>query len=260
MKRNLEITRTDQSVNQFSHSVVWSSPQCKPFSRVSSTLPPSRSSPVYSWSRKYIQPWSSIFAVCLHFIVWSLIFLFRYSTAYTMLPVFSLVVDRDVTATNALTYPELYKVMKGRGLGQPWIDIDLIILWLSTYLPIGNIRTAVLAGSRKGAESVVQDILHLGVDIIVPGSGDHVWSHYLLRSGKEEERDNGDWPRGGGGITMITVIHLSSGFPAHRFHHFLCSDHHWTHYGRHDDTHLALGYARCTGTVSYGSYGSREVL
>lgn len=88
--------------------------------------------------------------------------------------------------------------------------------------PIGNIPTAVLAGSRKGAESVVQDILHLGVDIVVPGSGDHVWSHYLLRSGEKEERDR----REGGGMTMITVIHLSSGFSSHRLDHFLCIDHH----------------------------------
>ncbi|KAK5965888.1 hypothetical protein GCK32_005148 [Trichostrongylus colubriformis] len=54
----------------------------------------------------------------------------RYSTAYTMLPVFSLVVDRDVTATNALTYPELYKELgKGRSLSYKtfciWVMISL---------------------------------------------------------------------------------------------------------------------------------------
>ncbi|VDL65327.1 unnamed protein product [Nippostrongylus brasiliensis] len=47
-----------------------------------------------------------------------------------MLPVFSLVVDRDVTATNALTYPELYKELgKGRSLSYKtfciWVMISL---------------------------------------------------------------------------------------------------------------------------------------
>ena len=32
-----------------------------------------------------------------------------YATAYTMMPVFSLVLDVDVTAEIAMTYPELYK-------------------------------------------------------------------------------------------------------------------------------------------------------
>lgn len=32
-----------------------------------------------------------------------------YATAYTMLPVFSLVLDRDVNENVALLYPELYK-------------------------------------------------------------------------------------------------------------------------------------------------------
>jgi phospholipid-translocating ATPase len=47
-----------------------------------------------------------------------------------MLPVFSLVVDRDVTAQNALTYPELYKELgKGRSLSYKtfciWVMISL---------------------------------------------------------------------------------------------------------------------------------------
>ena len=33
----------------------------------------------------------------------------RYSTLYTMYPVFSLVLDKDVKPETALTYPELYK-------------------------------------------------------------------------------------------------------------------------------------------------------
>jgi len=40
-----------------------------------------------------------------------------YATVYTMLPVFSLVLDKDVTGQIALTYPELYKELtKGRSL------------------------------------------------------------------------------------------------------------------------------------------------
>lgn len=47
-----------------------------------------------------------------------------------MLPVFSLVVDRDVTAQNALTYPELYKELgKGRSLSYKtfciWVMISI---------------------------------------------------------------------------------------------------------------------------------------
>lgn len=34
---------------------------------------------------------------------------FRYATIYTMFPVFSLVLDKDVSPEIALTYPELYK-------------------------------------------------------------------------------------------------------------------------------------------------------
>ena len=36
-------------------------------------------------------------------------FCFRYVTAYTMFPVFLLVIDQDVTAETAMRYPELYK-------------------------------------------------------------------------------------------------------------------------------------------------------
>ena len=35
--------------------------------------------------------------------------LYSYSTVYTMAPVFSLVLDEDVSPDVALTYPELYK-------------------------------------------------------------------------------------------------------------------------------------------------------
>lgn len=42
----------------------------------------------------------------------------RYSTIYTMFPVFSLVLDKDVKSEVAMLYPELYKdLLKVRG---PW--------------------------------------------------------------------------------------------------------------------------------------------
>lgn len=42
---------------------------------------------------------------------------FRYATIYTMFPVFSLVLDKDISGKTALTYPELYKELsKGRSL------------------------------------------------------------------------------------------------------------------------------------------------
>ena len=40
-----------------------------------------------------------------------------YATVYTMFPVFSLVLDKDISGKIALTYPELYKdLSKGRSL------------------------------------------------------------------------------------------------------------------------------------------------
>jgi len=47
-----------------------------------------------------------------------------YATAYTMAPVFSLVLDRDVNEDLALLYPELYKDLtkvKGRGAQPNWL-------------------------------------------------------------------------------------------------------------------------------------------
>lgn len=39
-----------------------------------------------------------------------------YATLYTMFPVFSLVLDKDVSPRLVMRYPELYKLMKGRSL------------------------------------------------------------------------------------------------------------------------------------------------
>lgn len=53
-----------------------------------------------------------------------------YATIYTMFPVFSLVLDHDISAKVALTYPELYKELsKGRSLSYKtffmWVFISI---------------------------------------------------------------------------------------------------------------------------------------
>lgn len=73
----------------------------------------------------------AIFSCVFYFASVSLyqgVLMVAYSTVYTMLPVFSLVVDRDVTASNALTYPELYKELrKGRSLSYKTFCIWVLI-------------------------------------------------------------------------------------------------------------------------------------
>ncbi|XP_017858404.1 PREDICTED: probable phospholipid-transporting ATPase IIB isoform X2 [Drosophila arizonae] len=51
-----------------------------------------------------------------------------YSTVYTMFPVFSLVLDQDITSETAVTYPELYKdLSKGRSLSYKTFFIWVLI-------------------------------------------------------------------------------------------------------------------------------------
>lgn len=66
-----------------------------------------------------------------------------YTTIYTMAPVFSLVLDRDITPEMALMYPELYKeLLKGRSLSNKtffiWVLISVyqggVIMLLSLWL------------------------------------------------------------------------------------------------------------------------------
>jgi len=47
-----------------------------------------------------------------------------YATVYTMAPVFSLVLDRDVNEDLALLYPELYKDLTKVGVAVIWIVCD----------------------------------------------------------------------------------------------------------------------------------------
>lgn len=58
-----------------------------------------------------------------------------YTTIYTMFPVFSLVLDQDVTPETALLYPELYKdLMKGRAL-----SLKTFFVWVLISIYQGGI-------------------------------------------------------------------------------------------------------------------------
>jgi phospholipid-translocating ATPase len=58
--------------------------------------------------------------------IWVCVYGCRYSTIYTMAPVFSLVLDCDVTDAVALLYPELYRtLLQGRALG-----LTAFFLWV----------------------------------------------------------------------------------------------------------------------------------
>jgi hypothetical protein len=74
-----------------------------------------------------------------------------YATAYTMLPVFSLVLDRDVNEDVALLYPELY-----RELTKVSTPSDGSCAGLTVCLP--------------GTLAFVQDVLHLAHDQCLPRS------------------------------------------------------------------------------------------
>lgn len=50
-----------------------------------------------------------------------------YTTVYTMFPVFSIVLDKDVSPKLVMTYPELYKLMKGRSLSMKTFLIWVVI-------------------------------------------------------------------------------------------------------------------------------------
>jgi hypothetical protein len=65
-----------------------------------------------------------------------------YATAYTMAPVFSLVLDRDVNEDLALLYPELYKDLT---------KVCIVVLSVS----------AQILSLSTGSCAIVQDILYV---------------------------------------------------------------------------------------------------
>lgn len=67
-----------------------------------------------------------------------------YATAYTMLPVFSLVLDRDVNEDVALLYPELYKELtKGRSLSYKTFFTWLMISIYQGALPFSSLSLSL---------------------------------------------------------------------------------------------------------------------
>ena len=72
-----------------------------------------------------------------------------YATLYTMAPVFSLVLDRDVNEDLALLYPELYKELTK-------VSPVEYRTWCNSHL------------SLEGSRAVLQDILHVAHDQRLP--------------------------------------------------------------------------------------------
>ena len=71
---------------------------------------------------------------------------FRYATIYTMFPVFSLVLDKDVSSRIALTYPELYKdLSKGRSL-----SFKTFFIWVLISVFQGELFRQKMAKSWRG--------------------------------------------------------------------------------------------------------------
>ena len=73
-----------------------------------------------------------------------------YATVYTMAPVFSLVLDRDVNEDLALLYPELYKEL------------------VKVTLPFVLFCNRPLNVFLVGPSTLVQDLLHLVNDQSLP--------------------------------------------------------------------------------------------
>ncbi len=82
-----------------------------------------------------------------------------YATAYTMAPVFSLVLDRDVNEDLALLYPELYKELT---------KVSTSLVYCCSMM---------LTPSRTGPRSLVQDILHVVDDQRLPRSVRRIYAH-----------------------------------------------------------------------------------
>lgn len=81
-----------------------------------------------------------------------------YATIYTMAPVFSLVLDRDLNEDLALSYPELYKELtKVRCARLPIIAIIVCMCMLCSH-----------ANILAGTSLILQDVLHLAHDQSLP--------------------------------------------------------------------------------------------
>lgn len=82
-----------------------------------------------------------------------------YATAYTMAPVFSLVLDRDVNEDLALLYPELYKELT------------------KVRFYIFHCYRIMLTPLRTGSRSLVQDLFHVVDDQCLPRFVVRIYAH-----------------------------------------------------------------------------------
>lgn len=87
-----------------------------------------------------------------------------YATLYTMAPVFSLVLDRDVNEDVALLYPELYKELT-KVIAVPRLPFPCALMRPTVGRPQVFTDTRVLPGSLAGAQPLVQDLFHLADDL-----------------------------------------------------------------------------------------------
>jgi phospholipid-translocating ATPase len=82
-----------------------------------------------------------------------------YATIYTMAPVFSLVLDRDLNEDLALSYPELYKE-----LTKVRARAFLSLLYFNCRVCMLCSHANILAGTSL----ILQDVLHLAHDQSLP--------------------------------------------------------------------------------------------
>jgi phospholipid-translocating ATPase len=100
-----------------------------------------------------------------------------YSTIYTMMPVFSLVLDRDVDESVANLYPELYAELKtGRSLSYKsffiWVAVSIyqgsIIQGLSQFLVgVGHTKTSPAADTTPSSDIIFLRMVALSFSVLV---------------------------------------------------------------------------------------------
>jgi len=102
-----------------------------------------------------------------------------YATIYTMAPVFSLVLDRDLNEDLALSYPELYKELTK-------VRARNFQFWHMLYAHVGNAQRATVF--ILGTSLVLQDFLHLAHDQSLPRCRNHDHSPRSIRERVFEHR------------------------------------------------------------------------
>jgi hypothetical protein len=99
-----------------------------------------------------------------------------YATIYTMAPVFSLVLDRDLNEDLALSYPELYK--------------ELTKVRAFSFGICSLCKRPRATAFISGTSLILQDFLHLAHDQSLPRRGNHDHSARSIRERVFEHRCN----------------------------------------------------------------------